>query len=324
MASIRKAGKKFLAEVRIKGANRSKTFFTKREAQEWAFEQERLLGKHGNALPSKTFGQAMQRYAEEISPTRKGYRWEKVRLAKLQRDRIANIALIHLRREDFEDWIGRQTVSKASIRRELTLMQSVLKKCRTAWKWMVENPFTDLERPKASRPRFKRWPDENIARLLVALQYAEGQPVTKTRQIIAVGFLFALETAMRQGEIWGLEWQDIDLEARTAHLRETKNGSTRDVPLSGRAVTLLKSLPGERLGRVFNTCQTSSATIFRRAVQESGNQGLTFHDSRHEAITRLSRKLGHLELARMVGHNDLRSLNVYYNPTASELAKKLD
>jgi integrase len=51
---------------------------------------------------------------------------------------------------------------------------------------------------------------------------------------------------------------------------------------------------------------------------------LHFHDSRHEACTRLSNKLTVLELARVIGHRDLKSLLIYYNPTPEELAAKLD
>jgi integrase len=51
---------------------------------------------------------------------------------------------------------------------------------------------------------------------------------------------------------------------------------------------------------------------------------LHWHDTRHTAITRLAKKLNVLELARIVGHKDLRNLQIYYNESAEELAKKLD
>ena len=49
-----------------------------------------------------------------------------------------------------------------------------------------------------------------------------------------------------------------------------------------------------------------------------------FHDSRHEAITRLAKKLNVLDLARMTGIRDLKILNVYYNETAESMAARLD
>jgi integrase len=51
--------------------------------------------------------------------------------------------------------------------------------------------------------------------------------------------------------------------------------------------------------------------------------GLNFHDARAEAITRLSRKLSILELARAVGHKNLAELQTYYRESAEDIAKKL-
>ena len=49
-----------------------------------------------------------------------------------------------------------------------------------------------------------------------------------------------------------------------------------------------------------------------------------FHDTRHEAASRLSEKLSNvLELSAVTGHKDLRMLKRYYHPRAEDLAKKL-
>jgi len=74
---------------------------------------------------------------------------------------------------------------------------------------------------------------------------------------------------------------------------------------------------------VFASNQASGGQLFRRACQLAGVTGLTFHDTRHEALTRLARKLEVLDLAQMVGHRDPRSLMIYYNATASEIAGRL-
>lgn len=107
------------------------------------------------------------------------------------------------------------------------------------------------------------------------------------------------------------------------HLPDTKNGTKRDVALSARAVELLQKLNPAEAGRVFKGNKDSSDPIFRRAVKMAGINDLTFHDSRHTAITRLARKLDVLDLARMVGHRDPRSLMTYYNATAEDIAKRL-
>ena len=58
-------------------------------------------------------------------------------------------------------------------------------------------------------------------------------------------------------------------------------------------------------------------------MARAGIENLRFHDSRHSAITNLAKKLSVLDLARMVGHRDVKSLMIYFNPTAEEIAGRL-
>lgn len=105
----------------------------------------------------------------------------------------------------------------------------------------------------------------------------------------------------------------------------TKNGMKRDVPMSTRAVALLELLPKENQGEpLFSLTSASLDHLFRKGRDRSMIEELTFHDTRHEAITRLAKKLNVLELGRMVGHRDLRMLQIYYNETSDQLAKLLD
>lgn len=324
MASIRKLeNKKWIAQVRSKAFSGSKRFLTKHEAQEWAFEMERRAGKYGKLQTSYTLGDAMQKFSEEISPTHKGERWEQVRLQKLMRDQIANIMLSKLTTQDLQNWIDRQTIAPGSIRRELNLIQSVLKHCRNPWRWMHEDVTKDLIKPALPKHRNRRvWPEEE-ASIIRALGYDENLPVRTNRQKLAVAFLFALETGMRQGEIWKMEWDHLNLEERYVVLLDTKNGTSREVPLSSRAVTLLEKL-SPKIGRVFKSKQESSSAEFRKAVKKCSIENLRFHDTRHEACTRLSKKYNVAQLAKVIGHNDLNSLQIYFNPTGAELAQLLD
>jgi integrase len=141
---------------------------------------------------------------------------------------------------------------------------------------------------------------------------------------VAVAFLFAIETAMRSGEILGLTIHTVDKAARVAHLPLTKNGGARDVPLSTRALELLELLPAVEEGMpLFNLGDQSRDALFRKGRDRSGIKNLTFHDTRHEAITRLAKKLQPLALARMTGHTDLNELMTYYNESAADIAAQL-
>ena len=105
----------------------------------------------------------------------------------------------------------------------------------------------------------------------------------------------------------------------------TKNGTKRAVPLSSRAVALLKLLPEpEEGGTLFGVTSRSLDALFRKAKTRAGIEDATFHDARHLAITRLAKKLNVLDLARMVGHRDLKQLQVYYNESAEDMAARLD
>jgi integrase len=324
MASFRKRGKKFVAEVRVKGAYRSKTFLTKAEAQRWALDIEQRLGRSPNIVAGHTLGEAMARFAREITPTHKSWRSEENRIKKISRDALADITLDALTPDDLQAWIARQTISDASINRDLNVIGSVLRVARVQWKWMSHSPMRDVVRPKQPPPRDRLISEAELERILLALEYDEKATIKTTRQKIAVALLLALETAMRQGEIWGLDWQHIHLKRRFLTLPETKNGTKRDVALSRRAVALLEKLSPASSGRVLLCNQASAGVIFRRCLQLAEIEGLTFHDSRHTAITNLARKIDVLDLARMVGHRDIRSLQAYYNATAEDIATRLD
>lgn len=147
---------------------------------------------------------------------------------------------------------------------------------------------------------------------------------------------------MRMGELLALDWQHVDLERQTAHLPDTKNGDPRTVPLSKRAVTVLQGLERLETGRVFPISRMSLRKGFPRALERAQAQyrkdceaagrepspgflaDVHFHDTRHEAASRLANKLSNvLELSAVTGHKDLRMLKRYYHPRAEELAKKL-
>lgn len=326
MASIRKRGKKWLAEVRLKEGYCAKSFETRLQAQVWAIEQEQRLSRDCKLVQGKTLADAFQRYARDVSPSKKGQRWEVARLTKLARVNMAMILLTDLRTDDLERWKNHELkrLKPSSVNRELNLIASVLEIARKRWKWIETNPVRDLDRPRNPRPRERRISDDEVMCILDAFGYGEDSPIACSYQEVAVGFLLALETAMRQGELWKLDWQCVHLSDRFVTLLNTKNGSNRDVPLSLRAITLFMKLSPKIQGRVFHTNQQSAAAAFRRVVKSTGIKGLTFHDTRHEALTRLARKLDVLDLARMVGHHDPRSLMIYYNPTASEIAQRLD
>ena len=175
-----------------------------------------------------------------------------------------------------------------------------------------------------------RWRDERLRKVTAA---------TVKRDLVLLGHVFevarnywllplvqlALETAMRQGELLRLRWEHIDLNHRTAHLPDTKNGEARTVPLSSTPVAVLRTLPRALHGDIFPSVTTEAVKrSYMRATRRAGIVDLRFHDLRHEATTRLFEKgLNIMEVASITGHKDLRMLRRYTHLKAEDLARKL-
>lgn len=328
MASFRRRGRRWVAQVCVDGRRPSRTFDTKGEAAAWAARIEAELAGKPAAVAGRTLRDACESYMEAVAPSHRGERWERVRLLMLMRiwPRV-DAPLAGLLAEDLvglRDLRLRQ-VSASSVVRELALIRSVLEHARLDLRWIPENPMREVRLPKTPPARRRRVPDDEIAAMLVALGYRPPERPVTMKQQVAVAFLLAIETAMRAGEILGLRWADV--REKSVRLPRTKNGDSRDVPLSPTARALLDAMPREGPG-VFSVTPASRDALWRKARAAAASccpsvEGLHFHDSRAEAIWRLSKKLGVLDLARVIGHRDPRSLMLYYNASADELADLL-
>lgn len=327
MATFRKRGRTWRAEVYLAGVRDSATRPTKAEAAAWAREREAdILAHRQGRIVARSVRQALSRYAAEVAPAHRGARWEQIRLAKLARSLpFVDRPLAEVRTADVAAWRDAAIaggLAPSTVRRELVLLRGVLEQARREWGWLRENPMTGLRWPAAGRPRDRRISDDELDRLLLALDYERGMPATRQPHRVAIALLLALETAMRAGELCGLTPADVDRAGRFALLPMTKNGERRRVPLSRAALELLDLLPPGPT--VLGLTAQALDVAWRRARDRAGIVDLHWHDTRHEAITRLARRLPILDLARMIGHRDLRSLQVYYNATPAEIAARLD
>lgn len=322
MASIRPSGSKWRVQVYVDGIRESETFTTRKEAAQWALEREAEL--RGTKLPDRTFGDAMKRYAKEEAPKRAGAHWEVIRLKAMQKTPIAKRRLAALAGNDFADWrdARMQKVKPGSAAREMNLMRAVLEVARRDWKWIRVNPMTDVRWPVQPKGRARRVTEKEIEALAKQMGvWDELRAETMTNRI-GLAFLLAIETGMRSGEMLSLTWPNIHLQQQYVHLPKTKNGDARDVPLSKRAVEILRALP-LGFGPAFALSDRDRDALYRKARDKTPHRDVHFHDSRSEAIWRLSKKLDVLQLARVIGHRDIKSLMIYYNEPASELAKQL-
>lgn len=322
MASITKSGARWRAQVYKNGRRRSKSFESKVAAKSWAARTETELAEGKAASEGMTFGDLMDRYAREVSSKKRGAREEIVRIERLKRLSIAKVKLDDLDAPDFVAWREQRLleVKGSTVKREMEHLSAVLNQAVREWRLLDKSPLLGVKRPKDGKSRNRLATQDELERC----RYAAGSDLTKKTARTMQAFDFAVETAMRAGEIANLTWDHVYLEERYAHLPETKNGSSRDVPLSRRAVELLEELPRVTGDHVFGVPSASITTLWRKITERAEVDDLRFHDSRHMAVTQLARKMDVLDLARMTGHRNLSQLRTYYNAHASDIAKLLD
>ncbi|WP_411887408.1 tyrosine-type recombinase/integrase [Hydrocarboniphaga effusa] len=344
MATFRKRGERWRAEIVRKGKRESQTFDTKAQARAWAdeVEGEILSGKDGHRLTKKTLSDALAQYSRDVSPTKEGALWEQIRLDKFSRTLpFANKLIWEIAPSEIAEW--RDSRSKALVKgttrrikgstiiREMALLSSVFDIAVKEWGWLPENPMSQVRKPRGEPARDRRISAAEEAAMLQVLGYDPASPPESKFGRIALAFLFAIETAMRAGEICALTWQHVHVDRRFVHIAKSKNGHPRNVPLSPKAIEILGLLPrskGDDFESSFGLQTRTLDALWRRARKRAETElpsiaTLHFHDTRHEAITRLARKIDVLDLARMTGHRDLKTLRGYYNATAEDIAKLL-
>jgi integrase len=327
MATIRKLRGRWQAMVRRKGMQpRAKSFDQKADAEKWARTLEGEIDRRGS-LPdtrvaeSTTLAQVLTRYKNEISPTKRGFVSEIARLNGVIRRPIAFRTLARLSSADLSDYRQERlkVVAPATVIRELNLVSHAIDTARKDWGvYLPDNPCALVRRPKPPRGRTRRLHDGEQHRLMMAAD--EGRSAYMRPLII-----LALETGMRRGELLGMRWEHVSLKDRVAHLLITKNGDSRDVPLSTRAIETLSALGPCVAGRVFSVSPNACRLCWEHLTVRAGIANLRFHDLRHEAVSRLfERGLGLVEVAAISGHRELRMLQRYTHLKAADLARRLE
>lgn len=285
-----------------------------------------------------TFGQALERYKAEESPSKRGSEQEIFRIAAWSRHPLSEKLLSEIKRTDLVDWrrmeearIGPRgtTISPSTIRNKIAIISALYEYARSEW-GMIElvNPVRGMRLPKNRRGRDVRLTDQQVDRLL-----KEARREGRAPYLFSAASLATL-TAMRQGELLAARWENWN-GGRVLNIHMTKNGESRAIPLSKAAYVVLSdwwTKAGQpTTGPVFPGVVRSS--IVRawmncvRAVRKNDPSfpHVTFHDLRHVAATRLSKKLPNvLELSAVTGHKSLQVLKRYYNPDPEDLARKLD
>jgi integrase len=335
------------ARVRRKGNETvSKTFPTKEAAEKWARSIEFRIdrGDYTNRSEAEktTLADAIDRYLEEVTPNKKSAIQEKNRLLTWKNSKLAKVSLLALTPGNFakfRDERKKAGVSAATIRLDLAPISHLFNLANKEWGIQVDNPIRKITLPREDNSRDRRLLDGEEVRIVAALKQCKNP-------WILPAFILACETAMRQGESLDLLWQNVSLKNKTAHLIDTKNGTSRTIPLSPRALETLSELPHSIEGKVLRLTKSALVQSWGHAIKRARVDyekemiiagktkmeiavdamllDLHWHDLRHEGTSRLAARFMMHELMKVTGHKDSKMVFRYYHPRAEDLAKKLE
>ena len=309
MAYIRKYKDKWRAEIERNGIRSSKVCDTKREAQAWALEQE-AKAKRARSGGNKTFGDAVDKYKQDVSSKKDGEVWEVRRLDAMREYFGTDAGLLEIDTPQIAQWRDDRlkVVSASTVVREANLLRNLFNIARNEWRWMDQEPFRGVKLPKENAPRHQVWTWQLIKRVLRA------ERVGKTKEMQAA-FHIALRTGMRLAEVLAAP-ENFDTQRRVVTLK-TKTEARAQIPI-GRIAAKLLVRPAFEVGA------NEGSTLFSKLCKELLIDGLTFHDTRGTALTHLSKKVDVLTLAKISRHKDLSLLsNVYYRETPEKSAGRI-
>lgn len=336
MASFRKLKSgKWQAQIRRVGHRPIvDTFPTKATAERWAKQVETDISngvfKDSQKAASALFRDLLARYDAEIIETKQSKRHSKLVVRELSERwpyesilAIDSDAVLDLMRDIKKRELSRDTADKY-----LMVIAGVFTAAAALWSLPVNNPVPEVK-TRLRMLRLFAAPNRRDRRLTVG-EYAAIVDWSPNKGSLAREvFLFAIETALRRGELAALDWSDINKRDRVLDVRASKTDYKtgergRRIPLSGLALSILDRLPRNISGSVFGMKPDSITQAFRRMGDELGFEDLRLHDLRHEAASRFFEMgLTIEEVASITGHQDWSSLKVYTHPRAETIADKL-
>jgi integrase len=327
VATIRKRNGQWQVQVRRRGFDPvSKTFKSRQDASGWGRQVEAEMDRNAymprKSAESVTVKALTDRYLEEVAPQKRSYRamrYDLLALGQHFRHRtLATLTPVDI--AAFRDARLATGCAGATVRKQLNVLARVIDTASREWGIHAPtNAARMVSRPSPAPGRSRR---VTAVEELVLLDACRASRAANLDAIV----ILALETAMRLGELLALKWTDVDFTRRTAHLRTTKNGESRTVPLSNRALQVLADLRSDAADKVFPNWKDtlSFEHAWHRAVVKSGLKDLRFHDLRHEATTRLfERGLNPMQVAAITGHKTLQMLKRYTHLRAENLVALL-
>jgi integrase len=339
MAYIKERGAYWRAEVRRKGYKPTyRTFDTQKQALQWArrVESEMDSGLYVDRTEAErtTLRSALERYQRDIVPTKLHPYQETCRINRWLQSDLCYRTLANLKGADFaryRDERREQGRAENTIRLELQLVSHMYELARKEWGMEgLLNPLKNIRKPGGSRARDRRLRPGEYERIYAVLRSGGNR-------YAADAFELAIETSLRQGTLFKLRWEWIDLSARMLRVPPDARGPDNKgvpavMPLSSRTVAVLYTLHPKDdgalvlnpSGPVLNTTANAVVCAWKRAMADLEIDDLRWHDLRHEATSRLfERGLHPMEVASITGHRSMQMLKRYTHLKPESLLDRL-
>ena len=325
MATIRKRDSKWQVQVRRSGHRGiSRSFVLRKDAIAWAREMEVRADRSEfpvdtTELNRLTLADIVLRYRDTVSIRKRGYAVECIVLTAFLRHPICRKSLAQITSKDFAVYRDERlkSIKPTTLKRELSPLQNMFEVARDEWGLPArENPLSKIRVDIPFQRRERRLKDGELERLTLSAQHCRNP-------LILPIVLLAVETGMRRSEILSLMWNEVIPAKRLAVLSQTKNGHSRTIPLSTRALSALQKVHKTE-DRIFPMTANAFRLAWERLRARAGLLDLRFHDLRHEAISRFFEMgLSVPEVALISGHRDPRMLFRYTHPLRETILKKL-
>ncbi len=330
----------YRAKVRLKGCPvQSATFERLTDAKKWAHSTESAIreNRHFKTTEAKrhTLTELIDRYIRDVLPGKKSARDQTQQLTRWKAE-IGSYTLADVTPSllaECRDKLGREITvrrtrrSPASVVRYMAALSTAFTIAVKEWGWLDDNPMRKVTKPREARGRVRFLSDDERVRLLKVCKES-GNPYLYPVVVLA------LSTGMRNGEIMGLTWDDVDLNRGRAILHETKNGERRAVAITSHALEQLKEL--SKVRRIDSNLLFPAKenrphkpmdlrTSWRAAVKKAGLEDFRFHDLRHSAASYLAMNGASLaEIAEVLGHKTLQMVKRYAHLSEGHTARVVE
>jgi len=325
MASIYKRNGKWRVEIRKKGSKGiHKSFIIKDDAIRFARETEVKIeqGLYQDLTLAKTtkLKDVLAQYRDRVSVNKKGHEQERYKINKIIRSDISDKTLSQLTPLVLFEFIEQQKklFTASTINKSITIINLTLNFAeRFLGISLNKNPLKFIKRLKESQFVGQVIEPHEEALLLKHAKFSK-------LYWLKVAIILGIDCGLRRGEILKLKAEDINYKNNTAVLKDTKNGETREIGLSSRAIQELKKLPVSIDGKLFPCKRSDTFTFYYNQLKRWSGVKKRFHDTRHTfASRRATSGWSITEIAAQGGWKQLQVLKRYTHIKAEYLAKKM-